>query len=119
MKIEWSDRAVVTVRRFMADQRGMVEVLAAVEALADDPHPSGAFRWGELYRLRAGAYQIMYSASDDLITRIVEPNRVRHAGLLVAFPQRGGSAVVPRTAESHGTTGEPTPSDFAPWLLTS
>lgn len=68
MTIEWSQRAVTTVRRFMADQLGMLGIVTAVEALATDPYPTEAFRWGELYRLHVGTYRIMYAVSGDLIT---------------------------------------------------
>lgn len=68
MKIEWSGRAVTTVRRYMADQPGMVAIVAAIDALAADPHPAEAFKWGEMWRLRTGEYRIMYAVSGDLIT---------------------------------------------------
>ena len=43
MRIIWSEIAQATFVRFMADQAGMMAVNRAVEALADDPAPPGAF----------------------------------------------------------------------------
>ncbi|HEY7145459.1 MAG TPA: hypothetical protein VH637_14545 [Streptosporangiaceae bacterium] len=66
--IEWSARAVTTASRFLDDKYGMRTLVAAIDALAGDPCPPGAFRWGEMYRLRAGAYRVMYVIEGDLIT---------------------------------------------------
>ena len=46
MRIIWSEIAQATFVRFMADQAGMMAVNRAVEALADDPAPPGAFARG-------------------------------------------------------------------------
>jgi hypothetical protein len=43
VRIIWSEIAQATFIRFMADQAGMMAVNRAVEALADDPTPPGAF----------------------------------------------------------------------------
>ena len=43
VRIMWSEIAQATFVRFMADQAGMMAVNRAVEALADDPAPPGAF----------------------------------------------------------------------------
>lgn len=43
-------------------------LLAALDALAADPYPAESFRWGEMLRLRAGRYRIMYAVEGDLIT---------------------------------------------------
>jgi mRNA-degrading endonuclease RelE of RelBE toxin-antitoxin system len=68
MMIEWSARAVTTASRFLDDKSGMLALVAAVDALAGDPYPAGAFRWGEMFRLRAGAYRVMYVVERDLVT---------------------------------------------------
>jgi hypothetical protein len=52
MRIIWSEIAQATFVRFMADQAGMMAVNRAVEALADDPAPPGAFVRGAYRRLR-------------------------------------------------------------------
>ena len=53
MRIIWSEIAQATFVRFMADQDGMMTVNRAVEALADDPAPPGAFVRGAYHRLAA------------------------------------------------------------------
>jgi mRNA-degrading endonuclease RelE of RelBE toxin-antitoxin system len=68
MMIEWSTRAVATASRFLDDKSGMLALVDAVDALAGDPYPAGAFRWGDMLRLRAGAYRVMYVVEGDLIT---------------------------------------------------
>ena len=68
MRIEWSPVALASARRYMADQRGIREVSAAVAALAIDPDPPNAFVRGDYRRLRVGRYRIMYVVDDDLIT---------------------------------------------------
>jgi mRNA-degrading endonuclease RelE of RelBE toxin-antitoxin system len=68
VRIEWSPRAVSTASRFLEDTSGMAAVVAAVDALAADPYPAECFRWGDMLRLRVGAYRIMYVVEGDLIT---------------------------------------------------
>ena len=59
MRIIWSEIAQATFVRFMADQAGMMAVNRAVEALADDPAPLGAFVRGAYRRLRVGPYRVL------------------------------------------------------------
>ncbi len=54
----------------------MTAVVAAVDALAADPYPAQSFRWGDMLRLRVGAYRIMYVVEGNLIT-IERVDRVR------------------------------------------
>jgi mRNA interferase RelE/StbE len=70
MKIEWSDMAQRTMRRFLADQEGMHAITAAVAKLADSPTPPEAFPWGSEgdYRLRVGHYRVMYRVGSSVIT---------------------------------------------------
>ena len=60
MRIIWSEIAQATFVRFMADLAGMMAVNRAVEALADDPAPLGAFVRGAYRRLRVGPYRVLY-----------------------------------------------------------
>ena len=64
-----------TFVRFVADQAGMMAVNRAVEALADDPAPPGAFVRGAYRRLRVGPYRVLYEVEGDLVT-IVRIDRV-------------------------------------------
>ena len=59
----------------MADQAGMTAVNRAVEGLADDPAPPGAFVRGAYRRLRVGPYRVLYEVEGNLIT-IVRIDRV-------------------------------------------
>ena len=56
----------------------MMAVNRAVEALADDPAPPGAFVRGANRRLRVGPYRVLYEVEGDLIT-IVRIDRVQAA----------------------------------------
>jgi mRNA-degrading endonuclease RelE of RelBE toxin-antitoxin system len=53
----------------------MMAVNGAVEGLADDPAPPGAFVRGAYRRLRVGPYRVLYEVEGDLIT-IVRIDRV-------------------------------------------
>ena len=53
----------------------MRAVNRAVEALADDPAPPGAFARGAYRRLRVGPYRVLYEVEGNLIT-IVRIDRV-------------------------------------------
>jgi hypothetical protein len=75
VRIIWSEIAQATFVRFMADQAGMMAVSRAVEALADDPAPRGAFVRGAYRRLRVGSYRVLYEVEGNLIT-IVRIDRV-------------------------------------------
>ena len=80
MSLEWSPRAVTTASRFLDDAGGMKAVVAALDALAADPCPVESFRWGEMLRLRAGRYRVLYVIEGDLIT-IERVDRVLPSGV--------------------------------------
>ena len=89
MRIIWSEIAQATFVRFMADQAGMMAVNRAVEALADDPAPLGAFVRGAYRRLRVGPYRVLYEVEGNLITivRIDKVQAARHHHYLT-IPRR-------------------------------
>lgn len=68
MTIQWAPVAVASARRYLHDQAGMRAVVAAVDALAEDPYPVGGFHRGRYHRLRVGAYRVLYVLDGDLIT---------------------------------------------------
>jgi mRNA-degrading endonuclease RelE of RelBE toxin-antitoxin system len=68
VKVQWSSEAQASALRYMRDQDGMRAIIAAVDALADDPRPPTAFHAGEYHRLRTGPYRIRYVIEGDLIT---------------------------------------------------
>ena len=54
-------------------------VLSAIQALADDPRPQGVKRLtglDDLYRIRVGAYRVVYRVHDDQLEILII--RVRH-----------------------------------------
>lgn len=75
MKIRWSEIAVESAARFVADQDGMRAINAAVAGLAADPDPPQAFVRGTYRRLRVGDYRVLYSVEGDLVT-VVRVDRV-------------------------------------------
>ena len=75
MRIIWSEIAQATFVRFIADQAGMMAVNRAVETLADDPAPPGAFVRGTYRRLRVGPYRVLYEVEENLIT-VVRIDRI-------------------------------------------
>jgi hypothetical protein len=68
VRIDWSPEAVELASRFLDDLAGMSAVMAAIDALADDPYPAEAFVRGEYHRLKAGRYRVSYVVTDDIIT---------------------------------------------------
>jgi mRNA interferase RelE/StbE len=71
----------------MHDQDGIRAIVAAVDALADDPTPAHGFHRGRYHRLRVGDYRILYVIDDDLIT-IERVDKVIGGGL-AHRPSRG------------------------------
>jgi mRNA interferase RelE/StbE len=106
MRIEWSDAARVSARRFMGDdQDGLRAVGHAVLALADDPCPAGAFHRGAYHRLPVGDYRILYYVDGDVITieRVDRSrNGVRPAGYSAPQAPAGNLSRSP----SHGHGGD-------------
>ena len=39
MRVRWSPGAAALAQRFMRDQQGMRAIVAAIDALQDDPYP--------------------------------------------------------------------------------
>ncbi len=68
MRIEWTPAALESAARFITDQPGMHAINEAVAALAGNPAPPEAFIRGDYRRLRVGAYRIMYTAEEGLVT---------------------------------------------------
>ena len=77
-RVVWEPVAVDLAARFLADDpEGLREVFEAVDALADEPRPPGAFPLGTsgLHRLRVGRYRAVYEL--DEASETIE---VRHVG---------------------------------------
>ena len=68
MTVEWSAAAQASALRFMRDQDGMLAIVAAVDALLEDPYPADAFHAGEYHRLCVSHYRVFYRVAGDVIT---------------------------------------------------
>lgn len=62
-------------------KRDVQRILARIEALAEDPRPPGAEKLSaqERYRIRQGAYRILYEIRDEaLLVVVVKVGHRRH-----------------------------------------
>ena len=63
----------------LIDRQSIPKLLAAIEALADDPRPSGCRKLAgseRTWRIRVGDYRVVYEIEDELLVVLVM--RVRH-----------------------------------------
>lgn len=61
------------------DRQWIPRLLAAIEALSDDPRPSGCRKLAgseRTWRLRVGDYRVVYEIEDDVLVVLVM--RIRH-----------------------------------------
>lgn len=75
--IRWKQSAQKELKRL--EQRMIPRIIAAVEALADKPQPSGSKRLQgaeHLWRIRIGDYRVIYSVNSGMLT--IEVIKVRH-----------------------------------------
>lgn len=81
MKYEviWEPEALAQAERFAGDDpAGLRQVFAAVDRLADDPRPDGAFGSAGLLRIHIGNYRVMYEISDRQVrVSVIHLGRVR------------------------------------------
>jgi len=78
-RIEFTRSAERDLRRL--DRSMLARVMAAIDALADEPRPSGVKKLvgsEHTYRIRVGDYRVVYSIEDRLLLLLVQ--RVRHRG---------------------------------------
>ncbi|MFF4147200.1 type II toxin-antitoxin system RelE/ParE family toxin [Streptomyces sp. NPDC001698] len=60
------------------DPDGVRQVFTAVDRLADNPRPDGAFGSADLLRIHIGAYRVMYEISGQQIrVSVIHLGRVR------------------------------------------
>lgn len=62
-------------------QHDLKRILARLQALAEDPRPQGCEKLSgqERYRVRQGAYRILYKISDSVVTvTVVKVSHRRH-----------------------------------------
>ncbi|MGW3692048.1 type II toxin-antitoxin system RelE family toxin [Streptomyces sp. NPDC005125] len=70
-RVIWEPSALSAAEKYAAgDREGIQQVFRAVDLLADDPRPAGAFTVGAsgIYRIQAGFYRIQYEIHDQTVT---------------------------------------------------
>ncbi|GLW75320.1 hypothetical protein Kpho02_76170 [Kitasatospora phosalacinea] len=70
-RVLWEPAALAVAQKLAADDRtGVQQVFAAVDLLADNPRPAGAFTVGSsgIYRIQVGLYRVQYEVEDQTVT---------------------------------------------------
>ncbi|MFD5427312.1 type II toxin-antitoxin system RelE/ParE family toxin [Streptomyces sp. NPDC127084] len=64
-EVIWEPEALTQAERFAKDDpHGMRQVFSAVDRLAGNPRPEGAFGSADLLRVHVGRYRVLYEISD-------------------------------------------------------
>jgi mRNA interferase RelE/StbE len=68
--VVWADEAFAAAQTYMTDDRdGLVQVCDAVDLLASQPRPAGAYSWGvDRYRIHVGRYRVIYEIIEQTVT---------------------------------------------------
>ncbi|MEU0788003.1 type II toxin-antitoxin system RelE/ParE family toxin [Streptomyces sp. NPDC006173] len=67
----WEPSALTVAEKHAAsDRAGVQQVFEAVDLLADNPRPAGAFTVGAtgIYRIQVGFYRVQYEIDDQTVT---------------------------------------------------
>lgn len=69
LRVDYDERAISQAVGFLDDPQGVQDLLDAIDRLADDPRPPGAFPYGspDVQRLRVGRYRVLYEISEDAV----------------------------------------------------
>jgi mRNA interferase RelE/StbE len=70
-QVSLDEKAIDQAAAFLADDPdGLRAVVAAIDALSENPYPEGAFPLGStgLHRLRVGRYRVLYAVTGDLVS---------------------------------------------------
>ncbi|MFZ3492041.1 type II toxin-antitoxin system RelE family toxin [Streptomyces sp. 5.8] len=70
-RVVWEPRVLAVAEKHAAgDREGIQQVFRAVDLLADNPRPTGAFTVGTsgIYRIQVGLYRIQYEIQDQTVT---------------------------------------------------
>ncbi|WP_030895872.1 type II toxin-antitoxin system RelE family toxin [Streptomyces sp. NRRL F-5053] len=78
-EVIWEPEALAQAERFAKeDPPGVRQVFTAVDRLADNPRPDGAFGSADLLRIHVGAYRVMYEISDQQVrVSVIHLGRLR------------------------------------------
>ncbi|MBT2511523.1 type II toxin-antitoxin system RelE/ParE family toxin [Streptomyces sp. ISL-98] len=78
-EVIWEPEALAQAEQFAKDDpTGVRQVFTAVDHLADDPRPDGAFGSADLLRIHVGIYRVMYEINDRQVrVNVIHLGRVR------------------------------------------
>lgn len=78
-QVIWEPEALAQAERFAKnDPGGVRQVFTAVDRLADEPRPEGAFGSTDVLRIHIGIYRVMYEISDwQVRVNVIHLGRVR------------------------------------------
>jgi mRNA interferase RelE/StbE len=78
-EVIWEPEALAQAEKFAKDDPdGVHQVFAAVDRLADNPRPDGAFGSADLLRIHVARYRVMYAISDQQVrVSVIHLGRVR------------------------------------------
>lgn len=70
-RVLWEPAALAAAEKHAtSDREGIMQVFRAVDLLAEDPRPAGAFTVGAsgIYRIQVGFYRVQYEVHDQTVT---------------------------------------------------
>ncbi|MEU3598685.1 type II toxin-antitoxin system RelE/ParE family toxin [Streptomyces sp. NPDC006798] len=78
-EIIWEPEALTQAERLAkTDPAGVRQVFTAVDRLADNPRPKGAFGSSDVLRIHVGIYRVLYEISDRQVrVSVIHLGRVR------------------------------------------
>ncbi|MFF8960829.1 type II toxin-antitoxin system RelE/ParE family toxin [Streptomyces sp. NPDC014894] len=78
-EVIWEPEALAQAEQLAkSDPRGVRQVFTAVDRLADNPRPDGAFGSADILRIHVGIYRVMYEISDRQVrVSVIHLGRVR------------------------------------------
>lgn len=78
-EVIWEPEALAQAEQFAKDDpAGVRQVFTAVDRLAVDPRPEGAFGSAEVLRIHVGVYRVLYETSEPQIrVSVIHLGRLR------------------------------------------
>jgi mRNA interferase RelE/StbE len=78
-EVIWEPEALARAERFArSDPQGVRLVFGAVDRLAEDPRPKGAFGSADVLRIHVARYRVMYEISDQQVrVSVIHLGRLR------------------------------------------